>query len=244
MVVGVRPPKNAACCGVTCDRAEGKSQRRSIEILQAVISNVAGWRDAGKSGLVPPRNFVRKIKIGFIFLDRPAKRRARLHARVSRIWHSAEGIHRLKITVAQISKHVAVKIVRSRARDDVHHPAGSAAILRRVVVGDDLKFLHRLLRHRRANSVYAVIGRVGAVHVHQIRARPLPADVQSRGWRRAGVRRVVALHLGIGQREVNVVAAVDGQDCRCAAARSYRSSMCEKSQSNPPARSLPRLPCR
>jgi hypothetical protein len=39
----------------------------------------------------------------------------------------------------------------------------------------------------------------------------LAAEIESRRWRRPGVGGVVARHLGVGEGEVDVVAAIDGE---------------------------------
>ena len=113
--------------GVSCNVPKGSPTLGCVKRHQSEVV----CADVGESCLMPPRNFVGKIVIGFVFLDRPAESRARLHPRVSRIGNRAERIHRLKIPVAQVAEHVAVKFIRSRACDDVHHSAGGTAILRR-----------------------------------------------------------------------------------------------------------------
>ncbi len=160
---------------------------------------------------MPSCDFIREIVISLIFLDRAAKGRSCLHPRVGRIGNRAEWIHRLKIPIAQIAVNVAMKIIRSGASDDVHHTARCSAVFRRVTVGDDLEFLHCLLRNRGANPVGRVVGGVGAIHVDQVGAGPLPAHVQSGSGCRSNAGSVVAQDLGVGEGEVDVVASVDGQ---------------------------------
>ena len=93
-------------------RAEVVSKRRTgTEVCTKSV-----LPDAGESRLVPPRDFVGEIVIGLVLLDRPAERRARLHARVGRIGNRAERIHRLKIAVAQDS--------RRRRRENRWIPSG------------------------------------------------------------------------------------------------------------------------
>ena len=182
---------------------------RNIEVHHPESSVRSAY--AGESGFVPSRDFVGKVIKRLVFLDRPAKCGSRLHPRVGRIGHRAERIHRLKVPVPQISVDVAVKVIRPGAGNDVDHAARCSAIFRRVAIGDDLEFLHRLLRNRGANAVGRIVGGIGSVHVHQVGSGPLPAHVQAGGGSRANTGRVVAQHLRIGQSEVDVVASVDRQ---------------------------------
>ena len=69
--------------------------------------------NVGKSRFMPPRNFVRKIVIRLILLDRSAERCASLHSCVGRIRNRAEWVHCLEIPVAQVAVDVAVEVVRS-----------------------------------------------------------------------------------------------------------------------------------
>src|SRR5580692_9793894 len=137
---------------------------------------------------MPPGNFVGKVVIRFVFLDRSAESCSCLHARVGGVRNRAERVYRLEVTVAQVAEDVAMKVIRSGTGNDVHHSAGSAAIFRRVSVGDDLKFLNRLLRNGRAHAVGRVVGGIGAIHVHQIGTAALSAYVESRSWRGAKER--------------------------------------------------------
>ena len=60
---------------------------------------------------MPPGDFIRKVVIRLVLLDRPAKGRTCLNARVSGIGHRAEGIYGLKIAVAQITEHGAMHLI-------------------------------------------------------------------------------------------------------------------------------------
>src|ERR1700683_1690361 len=107
---------------------------------------------------MPTSDFVSEIEICLVLLDGAAKRSAGLHPRVRRIRQRAEWIHRLKIPVAQESEDVAMKIVGARSRNDVDDTSRSAAIFRRVTIGNDLEFLHRFLRHGRTYAVRGIVG--------------------------------------------------------------------------------------
>ena len=90
-------------------------------------------------------------------------------------------------------------------------PPGGAAIFGGVTVGDDLEFLHRLLRDGGAHAVDGIVGGVGAIDVDQVGTGALAAHVEAGSGRGAGVGRVIAEDLRIRQREIDVVAAVDRQ---------------------------------
>src|SRR6185437_11768956 len=102
-----RISQKANLSGSQLQSAKGKSDGGCIERSQPEIS----LPNARKSGLMPARDFVRKEIESLVFFNRPTERRSRLHPRVSRIGHIAEGIHRLKIAVAQISEDIAMKSV-------------------------------------------------------------------------------------------------------------------------------------
>jgi hypothetical protein len=104
-----------------------------------------------------------------------------------------------------------VEVVRSGAGDDVDHAAGGASVFGGVAVGDDLEFLHRFLRDGGAHAVGGIVGGVGAIDVDQVGTGALAAHVEAGSGRGAGVGSVVADDLRIGEREVDVIAAVDGQ---------------------------------
>ena len=107
---------------------------------------------------MPPRNLVRKVVITPVRFDRSAEGNTALHTRIRgfgtrRLLANRKRVHRLEIPIAQVAKNVTVKVIRPRPRDDVHDPAGGAAVFRSVTVGDDLEFLHRLLRDGRAHAI-------------------------------------------------------------------------------------------
>ena len=160
---------------------------------------------------MPPRGFVSEVVKSLIFLHRAAEREACLHARIGWVFHCAERVHGLELAVAKKAEHRTVRSIRSRAGDDVDHAAGGAAVLRGISVGDNLKFLHRFLRHRGADAVGGIIDGVETIHVDQVGAGALAAEVQSRGGRGADGGRVVTHDLRIRLREIDVVAAVDRQ---------------------------------
>src|ERR1017187_2578678 len=188
----------------SCRRSK---DRRNIDAGQPEVVRA----DARESGLVTAGDFVGKVIVGLIFLNRPTEGHASLHASVGGIGRSAEGIDGLEIAITQISIDVAVKVVGSGAGDDVDYAARGAAVFGGVVVGDDLEFLHGFLRDGGAHAVGGVVGGVGAVDIDQIGTGALAAHVEAGSGRGAKLGSAVALHLRIGQRELDVVAAVDGQ---------------------------------
>ena len=64
-----------------------------------------------------------------------------------------------------------MKLIGSGTGNDVNHAPGGLPIFRRVTVGNDLEFLHRFLRNGRADPVGRIVNRIGAIHIHQVRAR-------------------------------------------------------------------------
>ena len=158
---------------------------------------------------MPPRDLIGEVVISLVFLNRPAKCRSRLHPRVCRVRHRAERVHRLKIAVAQIAKYCAVHLVRSGTRDDVHYATRSPSIFRPIAVGNDLKLLHGFLRNGGSHAIHGIVYCVGSIHIHQVGASSLTADVEPRRGRCANRRRIVAQHLRIGQRKIDVVTAID-----------------------------------
>ncbi len=156
-------------------------------------------------------DFIGKIIVRLILLDRSAECEASLHAGVGRIGRGAEGVDGLEIAIAEVSVNVAVEIVRSGAGDDVDHSARGATVLGGVTVGDDLELLHRLLRDGGAHAVDGIVGGIGAIDVDQVGTAALAAHVEAGGGRGAGVGRVIADDLRIGEREIDVVATVDWQ---------------------------------
>ncbi len=94
---------------------------------------------------MPPGQLIGKIIKSLVLLDRSTEGRPSLYPSVRRILDGTERIDCLKVAVTQIAKHVSVETVATGAGNDVDHPAGSAAVFRRVAIGDDLEFLHSLL---------------------------------------------------------------------------------------------------
>ena len=158
-----------------------------------------------------PGNFIGKVIVGLVFLDRAAEGCAGLHAGVGRIGGGAEGVDSLKFAIAQVSVNVAVEVVRSGAGDDVDHATRGASIFGGVTVADDLEFLYRLLRDGGADAVGGIVGGVGAIDVDQVGPCALSAHGEAGGGCRACIGGVVADDLRIGQGEIDIVAAVGGQ---------------------------------
>src|SRR5437773_1732812 len=156
-----------------------------------------------------PRRLKGEEEKSLVLHDRPTQRSSGLYARVCRLFHITEWVGRLDVAVAQIRKRSTMELVRASARDDVYHSARRPPVFRGISVGDDLKLLYRVLRHRGADPVHRVIDRIDAVNVHQIAARALSSEVKTRGRCRADAGRDIARRLRVGQREINVVAAVD-----------------------------------
>ena len=98
-------------------KTESVGKMHVVEQAEAGLAAHAVLPDGRKSGLMPPRNFVGKIVERSILFDRAAESGARLYAGVGWIGNGAEGVYRLKIPVTQVAEYVAVKSVRSRARD-------------------------------------------------------------------------------------------------------------------------------
>src|SRR5207245_2752581 len=145
---------------------------------------------------------------GSVFFERSAKSRAGLNPRIGGIRNRAERVHRLKVTVANISESRAVKSVGPGAGNDVYHAARGASIFCGITVGDDLEFLHGLLRHRRANAVHGIVDRIGAIDIYQIGASPLSAHVQPGGGSSPDRGRVIAGKPRIREGEIDDVATV------------------------------------
>src|SRR5437773_2255826 len=173
---------------------ERKGATRCIHRVERYEIKVAG-SDRRESRLLPPRALPGKIEKGLIFFYRPAKIKSRLDPSVGWIGDSAERIHCLKISIAKISESRAVNIIRPGTRNDVHYTARRAPVLSRVAVGDDLKFLNCFLRNRGANPIHRVVDCISSIHIHQIGAGALSANVQTGGWRVSdGWRFVTRLH--------------------------------------------------
>src|SRR5208283_5214344 len=62
-----------------------------------------------------------------------------------------------------------------------------------------------------AHAVGGIVGGIGTVNIDQVGAGALAAHVKAGSRRRAELGGAVALHLRIGQRELDVIAAVNGQ---------------------------------
>src|SRR5262249_30176144 len=92
---------------------ERAGQRREdpggVKGYQAKIP--VGGPDTGKSSFMPPGNFVRKVVVRLVLLDRAAEGGTGLHPGISRVRHVAEWIHCLEAAVAQVAEKVAVKLV-------------------------------------------------------------------------------------------------------------------------------------
>src|SRR5262249_37732533 len=117
----------------------------------------------------------------------------------------------LKSLVAEVAEDVAVEIVGAGFGDDVDDAAGSAAVLRVVVAKDELEFLAAFLRDGGTNAVDGVIDRVGAIDADHVRPGAVAIDVEAGvgSWTDGGGD--VAGGLRVGEGEVNVAAAVDGE---------------------------------
>jgi len=156
---------------------EGRLSRRSLDVGESSRRRPEVWRDvdaleseivlayAGKSSLVAAGDFIGKVIVRLVFLNRSAESCASLHPSVGRIRRGAEGVDGLEIAIAEVSVDIAVKIVRAGAGDDVDDATGGAAVFGGVVVGDDLEFLHGLLRDGGAHAVGGIVGGVGAIDV-------------------------------------------------------------------------------
>src|SRR6266853_1404625 len=160
---------------------------------------------------MPPRGFIGEVVIRFVLLDGAPESYASLHAGVSRIGCCAEGVDGLEVAIAEVSIDVAVEVVRSGAGNDVDDAARGASVFGGITVGDDLEFLYRFLRDGGAHAVDSVVSGVGAVDVDEVGTAALSADVEAGGGRGAGVGRIIAEDLRIGEREIDVVASVDWQ---------------------------------
>src|SRR5207302_413519 len=187
--------------------AERQSHLRSIEWNESEIV----LADRGESRLVATRDLVGEVIKSLILLQRASECNPCLHPCVGWIRYGAERIHSLEVAIAQISVHVAVKIVGAGAGDDIDDSTGGASIFCRVVVGDDLEFLYRFLRNRGSYAIHGIVGRVGTIYIYEVGARALTAHVEARGGRCAQVGSRVVYHLRIRQREIDIVPAIDWQ---------------------------------
>src|ERR1039458_8632729 len=117
--------------------------------------------------------FIGEEPVGAVFLDRASHGQTVLGAGVGRLINVAERVGRLDVTVAQVSKGAAVELVGARLGNNVDHAARRLSVFRGIAVGEDLKLLHRVLRHGGADSVGRIVHRVGAVDVDQVAAGAL-----------------------------------------------------------------------
>ena len=158
-----------------------------------------------------PRHFIREIIVRLVLPDRPAKGHARLHSCVGWIAGRTKGVYRLEISVADVAVNVPMEIVRPRSGDDIDHPTRCTTVLGCITVGQDLKFLHRLLRHGGTYAVCAVVDCVRTIHIHQVGAPTLTTHVEPGCGSGANRRRVVANHLRIRQSKIDVITPIDRQ---------------------------------
>ena len=128
-------------------------QRTESRQIHRSQSEIVG-ADAGKTGFMTTRVLKGEEVERLVFLQRTVQRETALHARVGRILHGGERIHRLNLAVAQITERGSMDPVCARSRDDVDHSAGGSAVLGSVAVGNDLELLHRLLGNGRAHAVH------------------------------------------------------------------------------------------
>ena len=104
-----------------------------------------------------------------------------------------------------------MKLVAAALCNDVDDATGRAPVLRVVIAKDQLEFLNGFLRHSGANAVDRVVHGVGAVHRHAIRASAGATDIEAAIRRGTDRRRDVSSRFRVDEREVDVVAAIDGQ---------------------------------
>ncbi len=104
-----------------------------------------------------------------------------------------------------------MKFIAAAFGDNIDHAAGGAAVFRVVVAQNELKLLHAFLRNRRANAVDGVVPGVRAVHADHVPACACTPDAQAAVGRRTDGGRDVARGLGVGKREIDVVAPIDRQ---------------------------------
>src|SRR5215469_6471552 len=72
-----------------------------------------------------------------------------------------------------------MKCIRSALGADVHHTTGCASILRIEVVGDNAKFLHRVLRDLECDGRIEQVGVLHAIEQDFGTRRALSVDVES-----------------------------------------------------------------
>ena len=195
-------------------RTVGRRKRHSphIEIVLA---------DARETGLFALRVFVREEDKSFVLLDRAAEREAALCSRVGllngiqrsgyRIDLAGKGIARLKGLVAEVPEGVSMKFVGAALAHDVDDAPAGAAVLGVVIAQNELKLLDALLREGRANGVDGVIDGIRAVNAHHGSTGSRPTDAQTAIRRGADGGRNVSRGLRVGQSEIDVAAAVNGE---------------------------------
>src|SRR5439155_26323208 len=105
-----------------------------------------------------------------VLAKRAADRAAILRSGERRFGNRSERVARLETLVTQKAKNISVQIVRAGFRHHVDDAARRTAELRRKRIADYLKFLHRLLTDSRFRSVDGVVGVIGAIDLHQVRA--------------------------------------------------------------------------
>src|SRR5262249_27074479 len=123
-----------------------------------------------------------------------------------------EGVSRIERLVTEKTEDVAVNRVAAGFRNDINQPAGSASELCRVIGTVDLKFLNRLLTHRRSHSGDGIVIIVHAVDRDTVGSTALACERQTRGGRLR--QRKCHQTGGIGdarcqQREIQKIALID-----------------------------------
>src|SRR5208283_2993880 len=163
--------------------------------------------NAGKSGFFTLRVFIAEEIKRLVFLQRAAEGQPRLRARVGLL----DG-HKVALGVNFAGESVSrLEIFAAALGDDVHHAARGAAILRIVVAENHLEFLYRFLRDSRTNAVGGVVSGVGAIDANHVGTRASTTEVQAAVGCGANGGRDVPRGLGVREREIDIVAAVDGQ---------------------------------
>ena len=109
-----------------------------------------------------------------------------------------------------------MKFVAAALRNDVNHATSGAPVFRVVIAEDQLKFLNGFLRDSGTNAVDRVVHGVGAVHRHAIRTSAGATHIQAAIRGGTDRRRDVSSRFRVDEREVDVVAAIDGQTVNAA----------------------------
>src|SRR5258707_1642404 len=183
-------------CGITAgQRGLNKTSLRRRQVSERlrhrqerIANGDAGGRPAydvaGKEArFLSSSLFKREEEESPIFFDWSANRGAILAAGERRLLvrivvnQRSKGVARLNTFVTDESKEVAVEIVCSPFRHDVHDPARGAPKLRRVGIRGHLIFLHCLLRNAGARGVDRVVREIRAIYTDLRRASALAADV-------------------------------------------------------------------